>query len=73
MRVRTDQTSVYPLIRELQGDGVSPHGNSKRKISSTGKKMSSEEDRTHEAASSRTANPTHYQRAIPARIRHTEP
>ena len=29
-------------------------------------KFSSEEDRTHDAASSRTASPTHYQRAIPA-------
>ena len=29
-------------------------------------KFSPEEDRTHDAASSRTASPTHYQRAIPA-------
>ena len=29
-------------------------------------KFSPEEDRTHDAASSRTAIPTHYQRAIPA-------
>ena len=29
-------------------------------------KFSSEEDRTHDAASSRTASPTHNQRAIPA-------
>ena len=29
-------------------------------------KLSSEEDRTHNAVSSRTASPTHYQRAIPA-------
>ena len=29
-------------------------------------KFSSEEDRTHNAASSRTASPTHYQQAIPA-------
>ena len=29
-------------------------------------KFSSEEDRTHDAASSRTVSPTHYQRAIPA-------
>ena len=28
-------------------------------------KFSSEEDRTHDAASSRTASPTHYQQAIP--------
>ena len=30
------------------------------------KKFSSEEDRTHDAASSRTASPTHCQRAVPA-------
>ena len=30
------------------------------------KKFSPEEDRTQDAASSRTASPTHYQRAIPA-------
>ena len=35
------------------------------KIPSIGKE-SFEEDRTHDAASSRTASPTHYQRAIPA-------
>ena len=29
-------------------------------------KLSSEEDGTHDAASSRTANPTHYEQAIPA-------
>ena len=29
-------------------------------------KFSSEKDRTHDAASSRTVNSTHYQRAIPA-------
>ena len=28
--------------------------------------FSPEEDQTHDAASSRTASPTHYQRAIPA-------
>ena len=30
--------------------------------------FSSEEDETHDAASSRTANPTHYQRAFPATV-----
>ena len=30
------------------------------------KKFSSEEDGTHDAASSRTASPTHYHRALPA-------
>ena len=37
-----------------------------RKKSSLPEKFSSEEDQTHDAASSRTASPTHYQRAIPA-------
>ena len=32
------------------------------------KKISSEEDRTHDAATSRTVSPTHYQRAIPVPI-----
>ena len=32
-------------------------------------KFSSEKDRTHEAASSRTTSPTHFQRAIPALIK----
>ena len=32
-------------------------------------KFSSEENQTHDAASSRTASPTHYQRAIPAHTR----
>ena len=40
-----------------------PHVNSKGKIPSTGKKkISPDEDRTHNAASSRTVSPTHYQR-----------
>ena len=33
------------------------------------KKISSEEDRTHDAASSRIASPTHYQQAIPASVK----
>ena len=32
-------------------------------------KFSPEEDRTHDAASSRTVSPTHYQRAIPAAMK----
>ena len=46
------------------GNGVRIHVNSKGKISSTGKIFSSEENQFHDAASSRTANPTQYQRAI---------
>ena len=41
------------------------HVNFKGKIPSTGEKISAE-NRTHDAASSRTVSPTHYQRAIPA-------
>ena len=47
------------------GSGVRTHVNSKGKIPSTGK-FSPMQDRTHDATSSRTASPTHYQRAIPA-------
>ena len=39
------------------GNGVRTHVNSKGKVPSTG---GSEEDRTHDPASSRTASPTHY-------------
>ena len=48
------------------GNGVRTHVNSKGKIPFTGKKSPSEEDRTHNAASSRTVSLTHFQRAIPA-------
>ena len=50
---------------EFWGNGVRTHANSKGKILST-KKFIPEEEQTHGAASSRTAIPTHYQRAIPA-------
>ena len=42
------------------GDGVRTHVNSKGKIPST-EQFSPEEDRTHHAASNRTASSTHYQ------------
>ena len=48
------------------GNGVRTHVNSKGKIPATGKKISSEEDQTHDTASRTTASPTHYQRAIQA-------
>ena len=35
--------------------------------------FSPEEDRTHDAASSRTESPTHYQQTIPAPIRVSSP
>ena len=50
--------------KEFWGNGVRNHVDPKGKIPSTGKKITPEEDRTHDAASSRTASPTHYQRAI---------
>ena len=50
------------LSERVLGEWVRTHVNSKGKIPSTGKKkISSEEDRTHDAASSRTVSPTHYQ------------
>ena len=48
------------------GNGVRNHVNSKGKIKFTGKKISPEEYRTRDSASSRTASPTHNQRSIPA-------
>ena len=58
-------TSVYTLIRKSFGEnGVRTHFNSKgNKKSPLPVKFSPEEDRTHNAASSRTVNPTHYLRA----------
>ena len=51
--------------KEFWGNGVRTYVNSKGKIPSTGKKISPEEDRTHDAVSSMTASPTHYQLATP--------
>ena len=47
---------LYSHPKEFSGNGVRTHVNSKGKILSTG---SSEVDRTHDAASGRTASPTH--------------
>ena len=44
---------LYSHLKEFFGNGVRTHVNS-------------EEDRTHDTASSRTGNQTHYQLAIPA-------
>ena len=52
--------------KEFWGNGVRIHVNFEGKIPSTRKKFSSEEDRIHDTASSRTASPTHYQWAFPA-------
>ena len=70
MHVCTEYASVCTLIRKnFRGMGseatLTPREKSplpeKKK-----KKISPEEDRTHDTASGRTASPTHYQRAIPA-------
>ena len=58
----------YSHPSEFGGNGVRTHVNSKEK-SPLPEKFSSEEDRTHDVASSRTASPVHYQRAIPAVVR----
>ena len=50
---------LYSHPKEFVWDGV------KREGSLPSEKFSSEEDRTHDAASSLAASPTHYQRAIP--------
>ena len=64
MHMCTD-LGLYSHPKEFWGNGVRTHVNSKGKIPSTGKKISPEEDRTHDAAS-KTASPTHNQRAFPA-------
>ena len=48
---------LYSHPKEFLGNGVRNHVNSKAKIPSTG---GSEEVQTHDAASCRTASPTHY-------------
>ena len=52
---------LYSRPKEFQANGVRTILTPREKIPSTGKKLSTEEDRTHDAASSRTASPTHYQ------------
>ena len=48
---------LYSHLKEFLGNGVRTHVNSKGKIPYTG---CSAEDRTYDAASCRTASPTHY-------------
>ena len=50
---------LYSHPKEFWGNRARTHFNSKGNIPSTGKKFSPEEDRTHDTALSRTANPTH--------------
>ena len=64
MHVCTDWTSVYTLIRKsFGGMEYEPMLTPSEKVSLL-EKFSPEEDRTYDAASSRTASPTHYQRAL---------
>ena len=49
---------LYSHLKEFLGNGLRTHVNSKKIIPSTG---SSEEDQTHDTASRRITNPTHYQ------------
>ena len=66
MHVCTDKISVYILIRKSFGGMESEPMLTSREKSPLPEKFSPEEDRNHNAASSRTARPTHYQRTIPA-------
>ena len=52
---------LFSHPKEFGEDGVRTHVNSKEKIPSTG---NTEEDQTYDAASSRTASPTHYQLSV---------
>ena len=58
--VRRLDLGLYSRPDEVLGNGIRTHVNSKGKIPSTRNNFSSEEDRTQDAASSRTASPTHY-------------
>ena len=63
--VHRQDLGLYSHLKEFWWNGVRTHANSKEK-SCLPENISSEEDRTHNTASSRTVSPTHYQRAIPA-------
>ena len=52
---------LYSHPKELWGNGARTHVNSKGNTPLP-EKFSSEEDQTHDAASSKTGSPTHYQR-----------
>ena len=67
MHVCTDKTSVYTLIRKsFGGEMESGPMLTPREKSPLPKIFSPEEDRTHNAASSRTGSPAYYQGAIAA-------
>ena len=61
-------TTAYPVIRKSLGGMESQHMFTPREKSPLPEKISPE-DRTHDAAPSRTASPTLCQRAIPAPIK----
>ena len=61
---------LYSCAKEFLGNGVKTHVNSEGK-SLLPEKFSSEEDQTHDTASSRTASPAHYQEDIPAPAAHS--
>ena len=56
---------LYSHPKEFRWNGTRTHVSSKGKNPLYRKKFSSEEDRTHDAASSRTVSPAHHQRATP--------
>ena len=58
--------SLYSRLKEFFWGMESERMSTPRENSPLPEKFSSEEDQTHDAASSRTASPTHYQWAIPA-------
>ena len=64
-RVHRLDLGLYSHPKEFWGMESEPMLAPKEK-SLLPEKFSPEEDRTHDAVSSRTASPTHYQRAIPA-------
>ena len=66
MHVYTDWTSLYSLIQKSFWGMESEPMLTPREKSPLPEKISSEEDQTHNAASSSMVGPTHYQQAIPA-------
>ena len=56
---------LYSHAKEFWGNGVRTLVNSRQKNPLYRKKVSSEEDQNHDATSSRTVNPTHYNRLFP--------
>ena len=54
---------LYSHLKEFWGNGVKTHVSSKGKIPFTGRNFP-QKDQTHNAASSRTVSPTHYQQAV---------